>query len=269
MNFDDFDAAMRTYEQSLDQKILPKMYIVARLDGRGFTKMTNEHFEKPFDERFKNMMVEVTRELMKNSGFRVIYGYTQSDEISLLFAPDENSFGRKVRKINTTLAGIASAKASLMLGEVVSLDCRIAPLPNKKLVEDYFSWRQQDCFRNALNGWCYWTLRKEGASRRQATSILAGKGDDFKNELLFERGVNFNDTPAWQRRGVGLYYKEIEREGYNPKTGETVVSKRNELFLDEDIPCRQKYRDFVTTILETTEQDKVGSKDQPEEKEME
>ena len=61
MNFDDFDAAMRTYEQSLDQKILPKMYIVARLDGRGFTKMTNEHFEKPFDERFKNMMVEVTR----------------------------------------------------------------------------------------------------------------------------------------------------------------------------------------------------------------
>ena len=51
MKFDDFDAKMRKYEQSLDQIILPEMYIVARLDGRSFTRLTKEicQFEAPFD----------------------------------------------------------------------------------------------------------------------------------------------------------------------------------------------------------------------------
>ena len=34
-------------------------------------------------------------------GFRVVYGFTESDEISLLFAPEDNAFGRKVRKYMT------------------------------------------------------------------------------------------------------------------------------------------------------------------------
>ena len=42
MKFDDFDAQMRVYEQSLDQFILPDMYIVTRLDGRSFTRLTKE-----------------------------------------------------------------------------------------------------------------------------------------------------------------------------------------------------------------------------------
>jgi len=25
-----------------------------------------------------------------------------------------------------------------------------------------------------------------------------------KNELLFQHGVNFNDLPLWQKRGIGL-----------------------------------------------------------------
>jgi len=38
MRFDEMDAKMRIYEQSLDQVLLPDIYMVARLDGRGFTK---------------------------------------------------------------------------------------------------------------------------------------------------------------------------------------------------------------------------------------
>ena len=37
MNFDDLDAKMRVYEQSLDQVLLPELYLVARLDGNRFT----------------------------------------------------------------------------------------------------------------------------------------------------------------------------------------------------------------------------------------
>ena len=110
MNFDELDKKMRIYEQSLDQVILPETYMVARLAGRSFTKLTKEtcNFEVPFDIQFRDMMVQTVKALME-CGFRVIYGYTQSDEISLLLAPEENAFGRKVRKYNSTLAGEASA----------------------------------------------------------------------------------------------------------------------------------------------------------------
>ena len=98
MNFDELDKKMRTYEQSLDQVILPEMYLAVRLDGRSFTKLTKEicRFEAPFDVRFKDLMVSTTKALM-DCGFRIVYGFTESDEISLLFSPDDNTFGRKVR----------------------------------------------------------------------------------------------------------------------------------------------------------------------------
>lgn len=125
----------RVYEQSLDQVILPDMYIVARLDGRSFTRLTKEicQFEAPFDTRFRDYMVETVHHLM-NCGFRIVYGFTESDEISLLFHPDDNTFGRKVRKLNTTLAGEASAAFSMALGQMATFDCRVIPLPNLEKV---------------------------------------------------------------------------------------------------------------------------------------
>jgi tRNA(His) 5'-end guanylyltransferase len=106
VRFDDFDAEMRTYEESLDQYIPEEEYIVVRLDGRSFTRLTKRvcKFKAPFDARFRDLMTDAVKSLM-NSGFKIVYGYTESDEISLLFHPDEDTFSRKVRKINTTLAG--------------------------------------------------------------------------------------------------------------------------------------------------------------------
>src|SRR5262245_6677850 len=95
MNFDELDAKMRIFETAHDHVVLPGIYIVARIDGRGFTRLTKEKhsFEAPFDIKFKDMMVSTVEHLM-DCGFRVVYGYTQSDEISLLFHRDENAFGR-------------------------------------------------------------------------------------------------------------------------------------------------------------------------------
>jgi tRNA(His) 5'-end guanylyltransferase len=99
MKFDELDAKMRVYETSLDACVLPGIYIVARLDGRGFTTLTKKHFEAPFDLRFRDLMVETTKHLM-NCGFKVVYGYTESDEISLLFDIDIDLFGRKKHYTN-------------------------------------------------------------------------------------------------------------------------------------------------------------------------
>lgn len=251
MRFDDFDAEMRVYEQSLDQYILPDMYIVARLDGRSFTRLTKEicKFEAPFDTRFRDMMIDTVKALMQ-CGFRIIYGYTQSDEISLLFHFKDNSFGRKVRKINTTLAGEASAAFSLKLGRVATFDCRTVPLPNKEKVADYFMWRQEDSHRNSLNAHCYWAMRKEGASQSTATEMLEGKSVSYKNELLFQKGINYDDLPSWQKRGIGIYFTNVNREGYNPVTSETVITQRRELYTDYNIPIGDEYRKFILDIIE-------------------
>lgn len=251
MRFDDFDAKMRVYEQSLDQYILPDMYIVARLDGRSFTRLTKEicKFEAPFDTRFRDMMIDTVKALMQ-CGFRIIYGYTQSDEISLLFHFKDNSFGRKVRKINTTLAGEASAAFSLKLGRVATFDCRTVPLPNKEKVADYFMWRQEDSHRNSLNAHCYWAIRKEGADQNTATEMLEGKSVSYKNEILFQKGINYNNLPSWQKRGIGVYFTNVNREGYNPVTSETVITQRRELYTDYNIPIGEEYRSFILDIIE-------------------
>ncbi len=250
MKFDDFDKEMRIYEESLDQYILPDMYIVARLDGRSFTRLTKEvcQFDAPFDIRFRDLMTDTVKALM-NTGFRIIYGYTESDEISLLFHPDDNTFGRKVRKINTTLAGEASAAFALALGQVATFDCRVVPLPNKNRVVDYFQWRQEDSHRNSLNAHCYWALRKEGQSQNAATSELESKGVSYKNELLFQKGINYNDLPSWQKRGMGIYFKNIDKEGFNPITNETVIAQRRELVVDYELPIGDAYREFILSFL--------------------
>ncbi|MBQ3743624.1 MAG: tRNA(His) guanylyltransferase Thg1 family protein [Bacteroidales bacterium] len=184
MKFEDLDARMRVYEQSLDQIVPPGNYIVARLDGRSFTRLTKEvcRFDAPFDIRFNRMMVETVKGLVAESGFEIVYGYTQSDEISLLFAGNATSFGRKVRKLNSILAGEASARFSLLLGRAASFDGRIIPLPNEDVVADYFRWRMEDTTRNCLNSWCYWTLRKEGGCR---PGFCGTEGQEYRLQKRF------------------------------------------------------------------------------------
>ena len=85
MKFEEIEALMRRNESLSEQYILPENFIIARLDGKGFTKLTKEKLslEKPFDQKFSQIMIDTTKYLF-NVGFKVIYGYTQSDEISLL-----------------------------------------------------------------------------------------------------------------------------------------------------------------------------------------
>ena len=161
MKFDDLDEKMRVFETAHDLCVLPGLYMVARLDGRSFTRLTKEvhPFEAPFDARFRDLMVETAEHLMSGCGVNVVYGYTESDEISLLFGLEENSFGRKLRKLISILAGEASTKFSLLLGAMGCFDCRLSQLPSRELVVDYFRWRNEDAHRNALSAHAYWLLR--------------------------------------------------------------------------------------------------------------
>jgi tRNA(His) 5'-end guanylyltransferase len=247
MKFDDLDRAMRVFETSHDLRVLPGVYMVARLDGRSFTRLTKEvhSFEAPFDVRFRDLMGSTVEHLMTDCGFRVTYGYTESDEMSLLFALGEKSFGRKLRKLLSVLAGEGSARFSLLLGSVATFDCRISELPKVEHVVDYFRWRSEDARRNALNAHCYWLLRKKGKNSSEATSDLEGRSVAGKHELLFRHGVNFNDLPAWHKRGIGLYWEKYDRPVQNPVTGETVLARRRRIRRGLELPMKEEYAEFL------------------------
>ena len=249
MKFDDLDQKMRVFETAADYCVLPEVFMVARLDGRSFTRLTKEvhQFEAPFDERFRDLMLQTAESLM-TCGFQVRYAYTESDEISLLLDQHEQAFGRKLRKYNSILAGEASARFSLLLGDVATFDCRISQLPNAAVVVDYFRWRSEDAVRNALNAYCYWRLRKSGLDEQTATERAFGLSVSQKNELLFQHGINFNDIPAWQKRGVGLYWEQHQKPSANPLTGEAVIALRRRIKRDFDLPMKDEYSQFVKAL---------------------
>jgi len=251
MKFDELDSKMRVFETAHDRSVLPGMFLVARIDGRNFTRLTKEvhKFEAPYDVRFRDLMIETTAHLM-NCGFNALYGYTQSDEISLLFHPRITTFDRKVRKYNSILAGEASAKFSVLLQDLACFDCRISELPNVDLVVDYFRWRNEDAHRNALNAHCYWLLRKEGQSVRDATAALDRLSVAEKNELLWQREINFNDLPLWQRRGTGVYWERYQKTGTNPLTQEVVATTRRKLHTNLELPMRDEYDALVRRLID-------------------
>ena len=256
MNFDQLDKTMRVYEAQNDTFVLPGIYMVARIDGRTFSHLTRDvhKFDAPYDERFRDYMVGTVEHLM-NCGFRVLYGYTQSDEISLLFHIDDNTFGRKIRKYNSVLAGEASAKFSVLLGDVAAFDCRICQLPNLGLVIDYFRWRAEDAHRNALNAHCYWAIRNQGIEANAATEQLFGMSNSSKNEFLFkEAGINFNDLPAWQKRGIGVYKESYEVPGENPVTGESAVGIRYRDKVDTELPMKEAYTTLLRQLVLNSEE---------------
>ena len=51
MRFDDLDKKMRVYETAHDFCVSPNIFMVARIDGRGFTRLTKDvcQFEAPFE----------------------------------------------------------------------------------------------------------------------------------------------------------------------------------------------------------------------------
>ena len=42
MKFDELDSKMRVFETAHDRSVLPGMFLVARIDGRNFTRLTKE-----------------------------------------------------------------------------------------------------------------------------------------------------------------------------------------------------------------------------------
>lgn len=190
---------MKFYEQSTmdGSLLLPKIPIIARLDGVAFHSYTKE-LQRPYDVAMSNAMVKTTQYLAESSN--ALVGYTQSDEISLMWLVDgfENQmwFNGKVQKLVSVLASTCSVRFNALrtgsTDRIGVFDCRIWNVPTKEEALNYFIWRERDASKNSIT---------MAASTVYSHKELHGKNSKEKQEMLFQKGINWNNYPAFFKRG--------------------------------------------------------------------
>lgn len=222
-----------------------------RLDGRAFHRLAKTlRFVKPFDERFSDAMAAISRRLVADSGLSPTFAYAFSDEISLYL--QKVPFSGRVEKIDSVAASYAASALTLALdcSLPVSFDARVIPATPEFALE-YLVNRQDEAWRNHINAYCQQALIAEGMKPRQAAVKLRGMPSKELHDLMHDRGVNLAKTPAWQRRGVMVYRKEVMKEGYNPVRDEKVTTRRSAVVIDRDLPLftSPEGQDFLKKLL--------------------
>lgn len=203
MSNDDLGDRMKLYEGiEASRKFIPLLPVIARIDGRAFHSFTRG-MERPFDTRLREAMVNTALWLVKHTGAKL--GYTQSDEITLVWQQssfDEQLwFGGRISKMTSHLAAQATLEFNLQIQKLMpayayrrpTFDARVWQLPNQEEAANAVIWREQDCVKNSVTmaAQCYYSHK-----------ALMGKSDSDRQEMLWQKGMNWNDYPVEFKRGV-------------------------------------------------------------------
>ncbi|KAK7531150.1 Thg1 C terminal domain-containing protein [Phyllosticta citricarpa] len=228
---------VKAFERCQPDILLPNTWIVIRIDGRGFHKLTAKHdFSKPNDRRALDLMNEagvgVMRELPD-----LILAYGISDEYSFVFHKDCNLFERRAAKLVTTVATTFTSYYIHLWSKhfpdkeltppMPSFDGRAVMYPSVGNLRDYVSWRQVDCHINNLYNTTFWALINQGGmSATAAEQRLAGTISADKHEILFKQfGINYNNEHDLYKKGTVLYRDyDLERSNPSSATAETSLS---------------------------------------------
>ena len=105
MKIDDLEDRMRGFETALDPCVLPGVSMVARLDGRNFTRLTKEvhPFEAPFDRRFHLSLGRGQRHAKDHLAMfghigRLLGDYRAADDVVHLLPGEPGGGGRDYSK---------------------------------------------------------------------------------------------------------------------------------------------------------------------------
>lgn len=178
------------------------MYPIIRVDGHCFHTFTKK-MVKPFDQNMVKAMCMATKKLVEF--FSACYGYTQSDEITIVLPKASQDYGRKTHKLASLAASIATAEfikyleqyQDKKLTKLPVFDGRAFAAPNETVLAYYQLWRQEDARRNSISA-----VARAYFSHKQ----LENKNSDEKIAMLAEKGVDF-DKDYSVAQISGFYFK--------------------------------------------------------------
>lgn len=265
------------YEDRTRYSLPRRTYTLIRIDGKAFHTFARG-FKRPFDHELMELMDKTAAYLCTNIQGAVV-GYVQSDEISILLSdfttPQTDAwFDGNIQKMVSVSASMATAAFNKQLsekqsqaapetkffdksgnGKIALFDSRVFTVPDHSEVENYFIWRQADAVRNSI---------QSAAQSVYSQKQLHGKNTSELQELLFQKGINWNDYLSGEKRGRAIVkeqYLKIDLETTGPKaalkqsalrtrwvplTGkdgnETPIFTADKTFLRSRIPLMGEYK---------------------------
>ena len=225
---DELGTRMKEFYEARARTYLPRRTPVAiRIDGKAFHTFTRG-FQKPFDEVLGNSMVRTMEYLCKNIQ-GCVFGYTQSDEITLLLIDykqlnSEAWFDYQTQKMCSIAASMATMAFNRYFQEEVQkhiddtepifitdeeirlidtysravdkgalFDARVFSIPKEEATNLVY-WRQLDATRNSIQ-----MVGQANFSHKE----LQGKSCNMiQDMLLTQRNINWNDFETRWKRGV-------------------------------------------------------------------
>ncbi|HRI71380.1 MAG TPA: hypothetical protein PK156_44410, partial [Polyangium sp.] len=64
---------------------------------------------------------------------------------------------------------------------------------------------------------------------------------------------------SWQKRGIGLYYRDVEHIGRDGRDGTPVVTTRRRLHVEMELPLGMAYSEFVKARIDEADPPKTAS----------
>lgn len=264
------DRIKKYYEDRFRYHLPRRTYTIIRIDGKAFHTYTRG-LNRPFDDGLIEDMDETTAYLCKNIQ-GVKFGYVQSDEISLLLTDfDDIStdawFDGNLQKMCSVAASLATAKFNQLrmmryvkekhdsgitnitylfmenLSKIkqAEFDARVFQIPSSIEVENYFIWRQQDATRNSISS---------VAQSMYSPKELHGKKTDEMQEMIFQKGTNWNDFSPRKKRG-GFVTKILMINGKPKQENQEIFIEdvvRNK-WLGIDCPIFTQDREFLRSRI--------------------
>jgi tRNA(His) 5'-end guanylyltransferase len=247
---------MKGYENVSKFKLMKRTPVILRLDGKAFHTWTRQLkdvdpglTDDPFSDIMHNVMAATTEYLVSDIQ-NAVFGYTQSDEISILLndwktLTTDQWFSNTVQKMVSIAASMATVQFNQSVQDEVGdrlswalFDARAFNIPEAE-VANYFLWRQQDATRNSINmlGQFYFSHKE-----------LQGKNvSQVQDMLMLRHGVNWNDLDTWKKRGTCVTRNATHK--YEEDNG--MIELLHGIEIDNEIPIFSKDRSYIEQFLKT------------------
>lgn len=209
-------------------RVIPPFF--ARLDGWSFHTYTREsNFNKPFDDKMREAMLSTVNQFFET--FKPTLAHIHSDEISFLFM--RPTVFDRVEKLDSLFAGFFSSRFTRYFSPEfdvalpATFDSRIIPITPENIIP-YLTWRQTDSIRNFIHGWAFETaLKNSNGKQTPAAKKLNRMNSKDLTLYCAENGLHLDRLPLWQKNGTLAYMEKYQKNGYNPKTKESVIVTRS------------------------------------------